>query len=184
MQNGQILGGGGGVIKSIQRGTIVIAGSAVTNTATIASVSSSDSEVVMDGNTSQHLSDATTGTGWAGLTLTNATTVTATRTTGTAGETCTVSYEVIEYYPGVLKSVQRGTKTFIGAAAATQTITSVVTTLSVHSRMGLTGDTNLYQSQFEPYSVLTNATTLTFTSSYTGGAISYTAYWQVKEFNA
>ena len=83
----------GRAIKSIQRGTIAIT-SASSNTATITSVDTAKTELRLLGysvnntGTQQHVPR---------ITLTNATTVTATRDTS-AGDTTTVSFELTEYY--------------------------------------------------------------------------------------
>lgn len=77
------------VIKSIQRGTISITGTSAT--ATITSVSTAKSAVAFLGFQSNSYSiDAPS------VTLTNATTVTATRSVGTNTSIC--GYQVVEYY--------------------------------------------------------------------------------------
>lgn len=78
-------------IKSIQRGTIALVG-VDSNTATITSVDTTKSVL-------RHLGQITNGTsvpdGQCHLVLTNATTITATKSS--ANNNATVSYEVVEY---------------------------------------------------------------------------------------
>jgi hypothetical protein len=80
-------------VKSVQAGTIALSG-VTSNTATISSVNTNKSVVLYGGITTTD----TTGTlpPLAYLTLTNATTVTATR--ATSSNTTTVSYTVLEFY--------------------------------------------------------------------------------------
>jgi hypothetical protein len=84
---------GGSPIKSIQRGTITIAGNNTSATATISSVNTSKSMVSFLGS----------NTGGSGLFLlgrvglTNATTVTATKHSTEGVSETVVSYEVIEF---------------------------------------------------------------------------------------
>lgn len=129
-------GFGGNVIRSIQRGTITIAGAATSNTATITSVSLAAAKINFLGCTA--LGNEPPTHAYARVTLTDATTVTATKNSGTGGsDDVVVSYEVVEYTSGVIKSIQRGT---ISAAAgsATATISSVNTTKTEVNYMGYT----------------------------------------------
>lgn len=155
---GAILGGGGGGIKSIQRGTVTLTGVG-SNTATITAVDPTNSILRWLG--ASH-STGTTTDGLARIDLTNATTVTATRQ-GTGGN-LVVSFEVIEYYPGVIKSVQRGTITLATVTSNTATITSVDTTKATLEMLGWnTNDTANNPTNWDVRIVLTNATTITGT---------------------
>ena len=124
-------------IQSMQSGTIAIASSGLTNTATISAVVLANSVVVHNGQTFGSTTDnANPARTRAHLVLTNTTTVTATRTTASTSAT-TVAYTVIEFAAGILNSatvaistapsaesdigtviatpvVQRFTKTFLG----------------------------------------------------------------------
>jgi hypothetical protein len=88
-------------IKSIQRGTITIAASATTGTATITSVDTAKSMCLFLGFTTTW--DFASADNWRAsrlfprVALTNGTTVTATRNSSDSTATVTVSYEVIEY---------------------------------------------------------------------------------------
>ena len=86
----QLAGGG---IKSVQRGTITLPGVS-SNTATITSVDTNKSMLNFLGVTES--TSLTTNNALVRIALTNATTVTATRSTSTG--TSIVSYEVIEFY--------------------------------------------------------------------------------------
>lgn len=83
----------GGGIKSIQRGTITLS-LTLTATATISSVNVNKSMLNFLGCVDN--TGFTTNLGFARIELTNATTITASRGTGTSGSSV-VAYEVIEY---------------------------------------------------------------------------------------
>lgn len=146
------------LIKSIQRGTIAVTTPSLSNTATITAVN-------MDRSRLRYLSLKTTGGGANAptrLTLTNATTITANRS-AEGGQDSTVSFEVTEYQPGVLKSVQRGTITLGPAANSnTATITAVNMAKTELNWLGLETDDATGSDQFSEV-VLTNATTITAT---------------------
>jgi hypothetical protein len=89
------------LVKMVRRDVITIS-SATSNTATIPAVDVANSELRFLGcTTSSDSADQL-----ARVELTNATSVTAIRYNASADVT-TVSFEVIEYFPGVIKSVQR-----------------------------------------------------------------------------
>ena len=175
------LWGQSSLIKSIQRGTIFMSVAQTSNTASINAVDLANSVLRFCGQTNGGAGDTTTAYALAGISVVG-TTVTATRISTFAGGTnCTASWELVEYFPGVFKSIQRGTKLFIGAAAATQAITEVNPNKSVLESVGLTGDGNGFSGTYFPYGVMTNGTTITYTSGYTGGALTFIVYWQVLE---
>lgn len=164
------------VIKSIQRGSIVMTG-AGSNTATITSVSTANSLLVYLGCSGSDASTSITTTGYGALTFTNATTITANRQNGTGN--LTVSYEVIEFYPGVIKSMQRGSTVYVGATTAT--ITSVNTAKTMVTSLGWLGDTNTFTASVSMMDVVLNsATQLLFSQG--NGAATITMKWQVAEF--
>lgn len=84
----------GGVINSIQRGTISITGSNLTATATITAVDTSKTEVRWLGHTVSASVQAELG---VRLSLTNSTTITATRAIAPGSPTTIVSFEVTEW---------------------------------------------------------------------------------------
>lgn len=77
-------------IKSIQRGTIAITSSNASNTATVTAVDVTKCTIVHLGTDSANADDRVT------LSLTNSTTITATR--ASTGGTATVGYQLVEYY--------------------------------------------------------------------------------------
>lgn len=83
-----------GVIKLIQRGTITIGVGVASNTATITAVVTANSVLA---NLGSYISGGTTDNAPI-LSLTNSTTVTATRWNNGGADVCTVGYQVVEYY--------------------------------------------------------------------------------------
>lgn len=172
------LRGGGSGLRSIQRGTITLTGAALTNTATITAVVTANTVLECVGITNSAGSAADYRDNWAHLALTNATTITATRLTALDGTVSViVAYEVREYYPGVIKSVQRGTITNPGTA----TISAVVPSKSSVSNLGTASDAaSAYSSIVASLArlTLTNATTVTADS----GGSNFTVGYQVVEW--
>lgn len=154
-----------GIIKSIQRGTITIANASLTNTATITSVDVNNTRLVCLGNSSVDAGGGGSGAGpvLVRIDLTNATTITASRTAST--DAAVVSYEVVEYWPGVIRTIQRGTITAAGVAigqTALATTLQTVTKATMES-LGLEGSTAFAADSFRARMVLTNTTTVTMT---------------------
>jgi hypothetical protein len=149
------------LVKSIQRGTIVLSG-VTSNTATIAAVNLLDAELVFLGSTYDTDASDNDNNYECRVELTNATTVTAARVG--AGGSVTVSYEVIQYVPGVIRSVQRGTIAVSGVTSNTATVTSVNTAKSRLTSLGSaasSGSPAGLGGRFKANLVLTNATTIT-----------------------
>ena len=165
------------LIKSIQRGVITLSGVA-SNTAAIASVNPANCRLVWLG-TYDTTASTTPDLVCCRVEFTNATTITAYVNTATTG--ATVSFEVIEYVPGVIKSVQRSTFAVTGSTAGTGTITAVTTSKAQLDYLGFTttytGATVVGQGFGRL--VLTNATTLTFNGL---GSMDRTVGYQVTEF--
>ena len=162
------------VLKNIQRGTISTSGAS--NTATITSVDTNNALARLIGCS---ISSGTAAQSFSRIDLTNATTVTAV-INSSGGGTFTSSYEVVEYFPGYLKSAQRGTITTAGVASNTATITSVDTTKSQVDHLGLTNnDGGSNGNNWLTRLTLTNATTVTCNVGGTG-ATQITGY-QVSE---
>lgn len=161
-------------IKSIQRGTVTL-NNVTSATATITSVDLSNARITMLG-----VQVATTSTVAAEVfcrvALTNATTVTGFVTTGEANNKV-ISFEVIEYYPGVIRLVQRGTIATAAASSNTATITSSDVTKSTLDFLGfVTSEAALQGTTIAGQLVLTNATTVTWTL---GGSHTTTCGYQV-----
>lgn len=183
-----ILGGGGmvglwqasGLIASVQYGTISVGGGATSGTATIVAVNTANAVVV----------DLRQSNNWSGgtdpqyvstsLTLTNSTTVTASRY-ASGGIALTAAFAVVEFRPGVLKSVQYGSVSLGASTSATATIASVNTATAAVLSLGITGDPTARADYFYSYLTLTNSTTVTATRA-SGGGTSITHAFVVVEW--
>ena len=150
----------------------------VANTATIAAVNENNTLLVILGNSSSS-AGSTTEYAFARLSI-SGTTLTATRPGG--GTTLTTSYEVIEFEPGVLKSVQRTYTSVTPNGTATATLTAVNTAKSTVQCIGITGDLNVFNGSYWSFGQLTNATTITYTSVHTLGGLGYVFSAQTVEF--
>ena len=150
------LWGGSSLVESVQYGTVSVA-NAGSGTATITSVDTTRS-VVMFLGTSTNVSSVNPVFTHAYAQLTNATTVTATCVNTAA--TRTISFAVIQFRPGVARTVQTYVITIgVSAGSGTATITSVNTpkALIVHG-----GDQmNAGEDLCATWQTLTNATTVT-----------------------
>lgn len=162
---GSIVGSAGAVIKSIQRGI-----SAGTSAVTITSVSLADAILRVLGWTTNN---DTQDLDFARMAFTNATTLTPTVNTG--GGLNGLSWEVTEYQPGAIKSIQRGT---IGSLT-TATITAVDTSKSELHILGNTTTSATTGDQAHTTITLTNSTTIT---SGAAGGLNTTTGWEVVEF--
>lgn len=175
------LWGASSLIKSIQRGTVTIASAATSGTATITAVDLANSVLVFSGEQPVINVSVPADRFIGRLELTNNTTVTAYVNTA-AYEILYMRYEVIEYRPGVLRSVARGTITTATAASGTATITTVDTTKASVSGLGFTTD-SLSDGTGMPMgtTVLTNSTTVTATFA-SGAPINRVVGYQVLEW--
>ena len=177
------LWGASSLIKSVQRGTLTLAANTISNTATITSVDTTNSMLVFGQNNTNY-SNLEWRYQMGRLALTNATTVTLSRTaTGLVGDLIGCTYEVIEFLPGILKSIQRGTVTQSGALTVNATITEVNTSNATCTYLGLTGDSNFYAGYTQQITLaLLNATTVQVAMYWSGGGVSETIGYQVAEF--
>lgn len=169
------------VIQSIQRGTITMT-STTSGTATITAVITANSSLRWLGEDIQTDSNVIGTQCRALLTLTDSTTVTATRSNGTG--TVRVNFEVVEYATGVVKSVQRGTIGLASAASNTATITSVSTTKAQCNFLGNTtseANSGEFTGRTSCKVTLTNATTVTASRGI--GTNDCTVGYEVLEFN-
>jgi hypothetical protein len=164
----QWLTGGGGRVKSIQRGTITIASGAAANTATITAVDTANTVLRWLGHTSTIQQD---DNGYARIALTNATTITATRASNPAGD-CVVSYEVIEYVPGAIRSIQRGTIT-VSADPTDAVITSVTTSKAQVDYLGFSFNATTADLTVLPMLSLLSATAVRANEFTIGGVVGY-----------
>lgn len=161
-----------GFIKSIQRGTITLTGVS-TNTATVTVVDVNNATLRWLGQTYNTAADFASQA-FIRIDLTNATTVTA--TAGNTASTGTVNFELVEYVPGILKSVQRGT--IAVATTATATVTAVTVAKTQVDQLGWSTNQGAASSAAVASVVLTNATTVTATAVIGTQTIGY----QVAEF--
>jgi hypothetical protein len=170
-----------GIVKSIQRGTIAVNAPATSNTATITAVVPGNTRLVWLGCSSTGTT-TTVIEMQASIALTNATTITATRTAGTTLNVI-VSFEVIEYWPGVLRTVQRGTVTATAAVSGTATLATTLqnTTRATLDLLGFQLNfANLEAEDAYGELRLTNTTTVTLTRIAAQGNL--TAGYQVCEW--
>lgn len=159
------LWGASSLIESIQYGTVSLNNTSDTATITAVDVTRS---VVFDLRQSNNWSGGTAPAYTSNtLTLTNSTTVTAARN-ATGGIAVVAAFVVVQFRPGVFRSVQYGLVS--GNGSPTQTITEVNTAKSVLMMLGLQGDSGGRDDAFYARGVLTNGTTLTFTRGASAGS--------------
>ena len=173
------LWGASSLVQSVQYGTAVATGS-LTGTATITAVVLANSVVMYLGNSTTDTS-AAIGRVQSRLDLTNTTTVTCTSRDAVA--TKTVSFVVLEFAPGVVKSLQTGTLNITtGQQSNTATITTVNTakTFLVWDNQ----DSNTAGTNAEAFArlTLTNATTLTATQGAVASGGNITTNYTALEF--
>ncbi len=147
------------LIKSVQRGTIST--TAASATATIAAVDVANTILVYNGMTQTQVNN-NWSVGQGKVVLTDATTVTGSIYTNIG--TAVWSYEVIEFLPGIVKSVQAGTITLYGTAPYTATITAVNTSKTACMFLGYTMASELTPATDRATRIeLTASTTVTAT---------------------
>lgn len=184
------LGGSGGMVglwgasslvRSIQAGTMTA--SYPTNaTATIAAVDTVNSIVYMLG-----LTQSNANTNYAvcagGVELTNSTTVTGYQSVS-GGADMVFSFVVVEYHPGIVKSIQAGTIAVNAGTSATATVTAVNTAKSMLVWRGFKMSTAAAPNtdSWATKTVLTNATTVTANRITADANNSITAYFGLVEF--
>ena len=127
-------------VRSVQRGSFTMPAASASGTVTITTVDTSNAVLTAMNNTpTSALSSATAATIFWRTTLTNSTTITI--NSAVAGDPRTTFWELIEYWPGVIKSKQTGTVTVSGVAAASATVTVVNMNKSI---LFLAGNTCVY----------------------------------------
>lgn len=174
------LRGGGTGIARIQRGTISIAAGATSNTATLTNaVDTTRTRLVYVGMVGAN--DATVDAAACRLALTDSVTVTASVNSVSGAGSRVVGYEVVEYAPGVIRAIRRGTITVTGSTAGTDTITAVNVDKSTLDYLGFTTDGASTAPATAIVRVdLTNATTVTANGL---GSVNRTVGYQVIEWN-
>jgi hypothetical protein len=162
-------------VRSVQRGTIALA--ATSATATINRVQLEHAVLIVSVEDISNINALDRNA--VRVELTDALTVTAYYNTS-AGNSASVTWEVIEFVPGTVKRVQRGTAATAAASSTTATITAVNPAKSFVFNLGFTssdsGVVNLGTNTSRW--TVTNATTLTFNGS---GAYTRTCGYQIVE---
>lgn len=157
------------LIRSIQRTTITLTG-VTSNTVTITAVVPENTRLNWLGNTYSLDSDPDTSSSATRIALTNATTVTATRASN--GNSAIVSFEAIEYMPGLIRSIQRGIIGVTGVTSNTATVNAVTPSKSTLRILGWsTTDTLGFWAEWGPVLVLTDATTVTAAKGVAAGSV-------------
>lgn len=173
------LWGASSLVKSIQRGTIST--TSTMGSATISAVDVNNS-FVRYGALTQTQANNNWAVGLGGIYLDTSTTVSI--TLGANGGTAVFAFEVVEFLPGVIKSVQRGSMVLTGAVTSgTSTITSVNTAKATLASLGWAINAPGAPNTDEATKlVLTDATTVT--ANRISGTGTYTTYnrWEVVEF--
>lgn len=146
-----------GPIKSIQRGTITLSSPDAAVTATVTEVDMQNTTLRLCGLRTDNTSGASA---YARIVLTNSTTITATRI-GTSN-TVIVNYELTEYYPGIIKSIQRGTITLAAAVSSnTASVTEVNMNKAEVFNLGFSTSVHETANHLSCNLTLTNSTTIT-----------------------
>ncbi len=116
------------------------------------------------------------------LEMTNATTVTAYRV-NSSGVNSAINFELIEFFPGVLRSIQRG---YMAVTSGLATITATVTAVDINKAwLRLCGDyinADVVDGYAQCRLSLTNLTTLTY-ERWTTDTTAVTCYYELAEFN-
>ena len=168
------LWGASSLVASVQTGQLDMNG-VTTKTATISAVDLSRSICVFNG--AKNTSGESTANNASGLAfrvaLTNSTTVTANIVLSVAAAGRLVNFTVVEFFPGVLRSVQRGSITMNGVGSGTATITEVNVAKSLVTYNGYTTTYTesppMYLNRLGAILTLTNATTVTANRGSTDG---------------
>ena len=177
------LWGASSLIKSIQRGTVTNAAPA----ATISAVVMANTQLRLTGFRN-NATNANVESLWlTKVVLTDATTVTG--SVGTAGATWTATFEVIEYVPGVIKSMQRGTFAYTSMStgnAGVLTITEVNPDKAFVEILGRSSDYAAVTTdpRYACQSAVLAATSVTFVSASdpNGSGGTWTISYEVTEW--
>lgn len=179
--------GASSMVRSIQRATITTSGTS--GAATITAVDLNNSLIRKTGYKTTALDTNAELYWWNGRAeLTNATTVSA--YINTAGSSWTLSFEVIEFHPGVLKSIQRGTLAYTSLSGSNFGIATITSVDTSKAFLDVLGETSTYTiATVRPdfacqTAAITSATTVQFLSSTdpNGSGGTWTIGYQVAEF--
>ena len=173
------LWGASSIVKSIQYIAVAITGSNTSGTATINSVDTSSTILIPAGFVSAGDTTALLQNTLTTSILTNATTVTGNKHTGSATYTPQAIYmHVLEFMPGIIKSVQYATWTFVGGTSGDFfTINSVNTAKAVNLFTGARNAAGYFQPRYQYDRIYFNSATqlgiLSNTDPYGSGYDSY-----------
>lgn len=178
--NGIDIGAASSYITSVQQVSITLGSTVTSNTATISSVNTATSAIFLNWESTDNASTSCTVT-QAKVELTNATTVTANRDTGT--NSVTINATVVEFTSAAVNSVQAGVIDLTNTTSNTATITSVDTATSVAIWLNVYGNLGANNARLPTKISLTNATTVTATR---GGSNANSLFvgWMVVEFKS
>jgi hypothetical protein len=171
-----------GVIKTIQSGTINLAGITSTAPGVLTAVDVNNTLLIFNGVSSLYSGNQYYD--WfCQITLTSSTQITASRY-GSDPSSCLVSYTALEFYPGIFRSIQYGTTTTGTGATGTGTLSTAVNVNKsfVLNLGGQYNTTNANDGRTVFYTSLTNSTTVTAISSTALGN-NWNASFVVAEYN-
>ena len=170
------LWGASSLLKSIQYGTITL--TLGPTTVTISDVNTANSVVLYLGLSTTDTT-ATTSRVQVSVSLTNATTVSAICEDGVA--TKIIAFAVLEFAPGVVKSIQTGNLQLLAASSTTVTVTEVnpAKAVMIWNNQRTNGATN--DVSFGRFTY-TNSTTLTLTAGGSTGGTVIRAQYTLLEF--
>lgn len=156
---------------------------ATSGTATITSIDPNNSIVFYGGMQTAEGANVSPKVALATCVLTNSTTITATRNAST-GDVASAAFIVVEFMPGIIKSLQRGTIVIATSAASnTATITTVATgkTLLIMCGSNSSADNSSFAGDYVAKTVLTNATTITATRGTSPASYTVVVAYQAVE---
>lgn len=172
-------------VENVQRGTITIAANTTSNTATLGTTVDATRSAVIHLGEITPISALQFGTTRCTLSLTDGSTVTATRGANDASNGMTVSFEVIQFRSGITLSVQEATGVIGAAGTETSTTASISSVTSANAMCLWGGGCPLASSndwRMQPYAELTADDTVTF-SRYLSSSGDTRATVTVVEFN-
>lgn len=170
-----------GILASAVQNFSVALTSVSSNTATISSVTTTQTVLTYGGYTD---TNSSTGlqTNSPRVELTNATTITANKSS-TAGSTSTFYGSVLEFSASLIKSMQRGTIVISGSATNTATVSSVSVTKTIIGYLGqeAASGTGGNVQEIIAYDIQTSGTIVTAGVNTTPGG-NVTVSYEVAEF--
>ena len=179
------LWGASSLIRSVQTGTINVSSPSVTATATVSSIVL-ENTIMFCWFTTQANTISDSRTSYVRGELTNTTTVTA-YINANAGFTSVLKFLLMEFAPGVIKSIQRGTAAVPAASTSHNvTITTVDPLKCFASILGSTVDVNTLEA-YEPNkcwlsSLVTSNTNIAIARNNAMTSAIFTSGYQLVEF--